>query len=87
VPKSESEGGRRNRIILTGDVPSPVNPPPGCAFHPRCPKARLVTGRADVVPENCSGQVPELSTVGAGHNAACWYPLEAGDDLQSARTA
>ena len=86
VPKGESEGGRSHRIVLTGDVPSPVNPPPGCAFHPRCPKARLVTGRADVVPESCSSQVPELDSAGAGHNAACWYPLERADELQRART-
>ena len=61
VPKPEGDGVvRRQRIVLTGDVPSPVDPPPGCSFHPRCPKARLVTGKADVVPERCSGERPEL---------------------------
>ena len=59
VPKPEGDGVvRRQRIVLTGDVPSPVDPPPGCSFHPRCPKARLVTGKADVVPERCSGERP-----------------------------
>ena len=43
---------RRQRIVLTGDVPSPVAPPSGCAFHPRCPKARLLTG-GQGVPEDC----------------------------------
>jgi oligopeptide/dipeptide ABC transporter ATP-binding protein len=51
----------RKRIILTGDVPTPLNPPPGCSFHPRCPVA---------VPE-CSESLPELRDVGAGHYLAC----------------
>ncbi len=71
----------------TGDVPSPVDPPPGCAFHPRCPKARLVTGKADVVPERCSGELPELAAVGQGQQAACWYPLDPADRLDEAPTA
>ncbi len=87
VPKRESEGGRRNRIVLTGDVPSPVNPPPGCAFHPRCPKARLVSGRRDEVPENCRTTIPQLASVGAAHEAACWYPLTESDDLKSVPAA
>ena len=51
----------RERIILTGEVPSPLNPPPGCAFHPRCFMA---------VPE-CSQAVPPLRDVGNGHQVAC----------------
>ena len=78
------QGVRRQRIVLTGDVPSPVNPPSGCAFHPRCPKARLVTGRSDEVPESCSSDTPELAPVGQNRLAACWYPIEPGDDLQQA---
>jgi oligopeptide/dipeptide ABC transporter ATP-binding protein len=81
VPKSETNGtGRRDRIVLTGDVPSPVDPPPGCPFHPRCPKARLVSGDASEVPENCRTEFPELRRVG-GHDAACWYPLESAHEL------
>jgi oligopeptide/dipeptide ABC transporter ATP-binding protein len=55
---------RRKRILLQGDVPSPLNPPPGCRFHPRCPIA--VTGVCDV-------EVPTLLPAedSAGHLAAC----------------
>jgi len=53
---------RRQRILLPGDVPSPVNPPSGCRFHPRCP----------VALEHCAVQQPEFSEVSPGHWAACW---------------
>jgi peptide/nickel transport system ATP-binding protein/oligopeptide transport system ATP-binding protein len=53
---------RRKRIILSGDVPSPLNPPSGCRFHPRCP----------VVMEHCSVHDPNLIEVSSGHYAACW---------------
>ena len=51
----------RQRIILAGDVPSPINPPPGCPFHPRCYQA------IDV----CRAEVPKLRNVGGNHWAAC----------------
>ena len=53
---------RRKRIILPGDVPSPLNPPSGCRFHPRCP----------VVMDHCSAQEPELKEVTPEHFTACW---------------
>ena len=68
VPIPDPERGRaREAIVLEGDVPSPVNPPSGCRFHPRCP--RFVEGHCDV-------EEPELRPMGQGHVAKCHYPLE-----------
>jgi len=53
--------GRRERIILSGEVPSPINPPSGCRFHTRCPEKM----------EECSLSEPKLKDTGDGHLAAC----------------
>ena len=85
VPRVDSTGvARRQRIVLTGDVPSPVAPPSGCAFHPRCPKARMLAG-GEGVPEDCKNDLPQLAGgMGehAGHEAACWHPLSVVDELR-----
>lgn len=60
LPDPVAELGRK-RIILTGDVPTPLNPPPGCSFHPRCPMAK----------KECAEIVPQLRDVGNGHFVAC----------------
>jgi oligopeptide/dipeptide ABC transporter ATP-binding protein len=86
VPKGYV-GAARNRIVLTGEVPSPADPPPGCPFHPRCPKARMVSGSADEVPENCRTEMPPIEEVAPGHSVACWYPLSPGERLQAAAHA
>ena len=59
IPKSGMRG--RKRVILTGDVPSPINPPPGCHFHTRCPYAMA----------RCKVDVPTLTEVKPGHWASC----------------
>jgi len=67
----------RQRIILTGDVPSPIDPPSGCRFHPRCPKAEAV----------CSQQEPQLEAKAgdaATHLTACHFPVQAGENLAAA---
>jgi peptide/nickel transport system ATP-binding protein len=90
VPRVDASGAmRRQRIVLTGDVPSPVAPPSGCAFHPRCPKARLLTG-GEGVPEDCRDDLPQLASGEngqRGHAAACWHPLSSIDELRSVANA
>ena len=69
---------RREQIILVGDVPSPIMPPSGCRFHPRCPKAAPV----------CVAEVPKLEPrLGDGpkHTAACHLPMAAGENLADFR--
>ena len=61
VPVPDPER-RRERIILPGDVPSPMDPPAGCPFHPRCPWAF----------DRCRRETPPLYDVGGGHVAACF---------------
>jgi oligopeptide/dipeptide ABC transporter ATP-binding protein len=79
VPIPDPEhAGRRERIILVGDVPSPINPPSGCRFHPRCPKAR----------QDCVDNVPALEPrLGdePAHRAACHFPVEDGEDISKSR--
>jgi oligopeptide/dipeptide ABC transporter ATP-binding protein len=59
------ESEQRERIVLEGDVPSPIHPPPACRFHPRC---RYATGV-------CREIEPPLVDYGNGHLAACHHPL------------
>jgi oligopeptide/dipeptide ABC transporter ATP-binding protein len=56
-------GAASRRIVLQGDVPSPLSPPPGCAFHPRCPVPDK--------PVECKTVVPSLRVLGNGCQVAC----------------
>ncbi len=87
VPKAYSDTDARERVVLTGDVPSPMDPPSGCPFHPRCPKARIVAGSKDKVPDNCRDVMPPLAEVASNHYAACWYPVDVGEKLHRAAHA
>jgi peptide/nickel transport system ATP-binding protein/oligopeptide transport system ATP-binding protein len=65
VPVADPEVATFERRLLTGDVPSPANPPSGCRFHPRCPNA------GDI----CSHEEPQLTDMGNGTLAACHFPI------------
>ncbi len=56
----------RSRIVLKGDVPSPIDPPPGCPFHPRCEHAK----------DRCRVEIPELREIAPGRQAACHFSEE-----------
>jgi oligopeptide transport system ATP-binding protein len=65
----------KQRIVLTGDMPSPAHPPPGCRFHTRCPHPRK--------SERCRTEVPPLREITTGHLAACHYaesPMTVGGE-------
>jgi peptide/nickel transport system ATP-binding protein len=65
VPDVTKQGSRK-RIILSGDVPSPINPPSGCRFHPRCPIAQ----------DRCKVERPALLATAGNRQVACHYPLQ-----------
>lgn len=69
IPEPDPEAEKK-QILLSGEVPSPINPPSGCPFHPRCLYAKQCGGR-------CETEVPKLVEVTPGHMAACHlYPAE-----------
>jgi oligopeptide/dipeptide ABC transporter ATP-binding protein len=65
VPVADPNARREQRELLSGDVPSPANPPSACRFHTRCPKAQ----------ERCSIEDPPLEDKGTGTEVACHFPL------------
>ncbi|MGW2277586.1 ABC transporter ATP-binding protein [Streptomyces sp. NPDC001770] len=69
VPDPRRRNAKSERILLTGDVPSPISPPSGCRFHTRCWKATEV----------CRTQEPPLTALRPGHQVACHHPENAPD--------
>jgi oligopeptide/dipeptide ABC transporter ATP-binding protein len=75
----------KRRIILEGDVPSPIDPPSGCRFHPRCPRTQALAKEEELKDEfgaplrfvpRCHDEEPLLTDQGPGHVAACHFPLD-----------
>jgi oligopeptide transport system ATP-binding protein len=77
IPDPEKERQRR-RIVLAGDVPSPANPPQGCSFHTRCPRAQAYC------VENEPGLIPQEVNA---HRAACFFPVEEGQNIEEPATS
>ena len=73
---------RRQRVILKGDVPSPVNPPTGCRFHPRCPLRQELGD-----PAICAETVPPLIVLGGDHQCACHFRGPQAEERAAAKAA
>jgi oligopeptide/dipeptide ABC transporter ATP-binding protein len=79
VPIADPDlAAQKKRIILEGDVPSPIDPPSGCRFHPRCPQSRAISmkeGLGDQPHPRCKEEDPQLTPQHEGQVAACHFPL------------
>ena len=85
VPVPDPEQQRqRNRILLAGDPPSPIDPPAGCHFHTRCPLAQS----DPEMLKRCAEEVPKLQTVGPGHLCACHFaaPFPISEEIAAKNT-
>ncbi|MGW0963337.1 ABC transporter ATP-binding protein [Streptomyces gelaticus] len=71
IPDPKRRSAKSERILLKGDVPSPISPPSGCRFHTRCWKATQV----------CKTQEPPLASLKTGHQVACHHPENAPDQV------
>jgi peptide/nickel transport system ATP-binding protein len=70
---SEDSGGSDLVQRLTGEPPSPIDPPSGCRFHPRCPRAHRLAESDSAAPDVCRTEVPAVSEVGEDHTVRCHF--------------
>ena len=86
IPDPEKERQRR-RIVLAGDVPSPANPPQGCSFHTRCPRAQTycVEHEPGLIPQDGEAN-GEANGEASAHHAACFFPVEEGQPIEEPAT-
>jgi oligopeptide/dipeptide ABC transporter ATP-binding protein len=77
IPIPDPEENRsRERLVVSGEPPNPINPPSGCVFHPRCPRST----------EICTQVEPPLARYGGGHLAACHHPVSvSADEIRAAK--
>jgi peptide/nickel transport system ATP-binding protein len=66
IPKPEVARVNAGKVAISGELPSPLDPPSGCRFRTRCPRAQ----------ERCAAEVPPLRSFGGAHEAACHFPLQ-----------
>ena len=66
IPLPDPRNRNQNKIILEGDLPSPINPPSGCSFHTRCPYAQDI----------CKKEIPEFKVYKTGHQVSCHFAGE-----------
>ena len=71
IPELDPER-RKSRVVLEGDQPSPIKPPRGCSFHPRCPMAKDERRRS-----RCTNEIPSLREISPGHFSACHFAEDA----------
>jgi len=86
IPDPEKER-ERSRIVLTGDVPSPANPPPGCSFHTRCPRAQQYCKEHEPGLEPQDGEASGEAGKAEGHLAACFFPVMEGQSIEEPATS
>jgi oligopeptide/dipeptide ABC transporter ATP-binding protein len=88
IPDPEKERARQ-RVVLSGDVPSPANPPRGCSFHTRCPRAQeyCVENEPGLLSQETEGGGEAAGGAPGEHRAACFFPVLEGQSIEEPATS